>query len=69
MSRVKARTIFAVNIGKDHLSLNSLSFGIEIVVDAFVKPFIPSRNLNGLQSTIIQKMEFVFGLEGARDNY
>ena len=58
MYRCNSQSIFALNTGKDPMSIDSLSFGLKIV-DAWVKPFIASRNLRGLQAPIIKKMEYV----------
>ena len=56
--RRNAQSIFALNTGKDPLSVDSLSFGLDIV-DALVKAFITSRKLHGLQTPTIKKMEYL----------
>ena len=58
MSRCNAQSIFALNTGKDPLSVDSLSLGLDIV-DALVKAFISSRKLHGLQAPTIKKMEYI----------
>lgn len=58
MFRNNSQTIYAMNTGKEISKVDSLSFGLDIV-DSLVKPFIQSRNLSGLQSDIIRKMEVV----------